>query len=184
MPPSAGSALAAAGAQAGLEPGLVAPECHDPGIAAAGLDIGAAIELARGPGDGIAVAFGRAPFPDAAVAQPALGRRRGRAAFRAQSGCDALGGLPPAARPLAGARRLRIPAQCTGFPERRIAGAGGLVPPDGAGFADAALRRRRPLAAARAESQGDALGAAPAEALAVAGAAPRGFLVRHGRSPR
>ena len=89
--------------------------------------------------------------------------RRARSPARAFSGSRR---GAPAARSFASLARealLRLAAQGS---QTLRAGAGGRSPQR------------------RAESPGETLGAAPAKALAIASAAPRGILVRHGRCPR
>ena len=162
-----GRMLAAADAQGGLAPRLLALPALGAGATALGVRIGAAVEHTGGLAGSIAGAVGLAARRQARLARSAVGGGRRLAAPGAETLCNALCRL--AAGPLAfgGARLGGIAARLAFHPEPGVAGAARLVVLCGTRVADAALRRGRAVAASGTKTLCNAFRGAPVEAFAV-----------------
>ena len=175
--------LAAADAQAGLAPRLLALPALGACAAALGVRIGAAVEHAGGLARRIAGAVGSAAFLQARLAGNAVGGCRRLAAPGAHSFRNARGGLAAGPLAFAGARLHRVAARPAFRPEPGIAGTARAVPFLRTLVADAALRRGRAVAAPGTKTLCNAFRSALAEAFAVALAADRRIPVGHRRPP-
>ena len=167
-----------------ISAGVEAPRAALPGDAPASYRISAAIKRSGGPAGRVPGPLGLTLFLPARCAQTALGLERFPAALRAQPSGEALGGAPPVALTLVGARLLWIlVTRLAGGPALRGAGAVGDSPLLVTGRAQTAIGLGRRLAALQAQPPGQALGGPSPEPFAVTHAAQIGVSIGHSRVP-